>query len=234
MATIEREDATNGSKKLHLLIEIEMKNTNTALPDGGRFGLGSLAPQWMVGSEPETTIALPDYTPVLICNVEVESFDELVSQYRATNFEWSFIEMDDCLLITFRLQAGDVQFHWVAHGTDPDVWEAMEMWKRAGRVTTLLRAAVGARRRVLIGAADMPPHMPTPSSDWHGPDNAPTAETWQKMASVVASGLLPAQATSDIPGIQLRHVFANVLLTKRLEPFLNDDPMVIDTRFSIS
>lgn len=210
-----------------------MVSTSGLDTDGGRFGLGTLAPQWMFSSEPEAAIALPDYTPVLTFNVEVRNIDELRSRYRPTNFGWSFIEMGDCLLMTFCLQVGDVQFHWVAHATDPDVWEAIEMWKRARKVTTLLRVAEGLRRRIMIGAAEMPSYTPSLSSDWHGPDHAPTAETWHKMASVVASGLLQSQASSDISGIQLRHVFANVLLTKRLEPFINDSPLVIDTTGSI-
>ncbi|NVH75742.1 hypothetical protein FSB08_25170 [Paraburkholderia sp. JPY432] len=209
-----------------------MVSTSGLDTDGGRFGLGTLTPQWMFGSEPEKAIALPDYTPVLTFNMEVRNIDELRSRYRPTSFGWSFIEIGDCLLMIFCLQVGDVQFHWVAHATDPDLWEAIEMWKRAGKVTTLLRVAEGERRRILIGAAEISSHTPSLSSDWHGPDHAPTAETLQKLASVVASGLLKSQATSDIPGIELRHVFANVLLTKRLEPFLNDSPLVIDATWS--
>lgn len=47
-----------------------------------------------------------------------------------------------------------------------------------------------------------------------GANVAPGASTAGKPLSLVASGSLQAGATSDIPGVPLRHVFVNALVTE--------------------
>ncbi|KVD73285.1 hypothetical protein WI89_12280 [Burkholderia ubonensis] len=127
--------------------------------------------------------------------------------------------MDDGVLMALHLQFGDVQVCWLAEATDPQLWESIELWKRAGRVPTMLGVHDGKGRQQFFGVSDMPSHTPSMDAAWYGPDNLPTRYDWDRMASLVAGGSLTVNPTSDIPGIAVRHVFANVLLTKRFAPF---------------
>lgn len=197
-----------------------MVNVNSSGVDRGIIALGSLVPLWLFKPRPEITFGLADNTPVLTCPVSESDAHHLMTRHRGSCFSLRRIDLDDGVLITIRLQLGDVQVCWLAEATDPQLWESIELWRRAGRVPTMLSIHAGEGRQQFFGVSDMPTHTPSMDAAWYGPNNLPTRYDWDRMASLVANGSWLAESTTDIQGAPVRHVFVNVLLTKRLEQFV--------------
>lgn len=197
-----------------------MVDVNASGVDRGIIAMGSLVPLWMFKPRPESTLGLADNTPVLTCPVPESEAHHLMTQHRGSYFSLSRVDLDDGVLMAIRLQFGDVQVCWLAEATDPQLWESIELWKRAGRVPTMLSVHDGEGRQQFFGVSDMPSHTPLMDAAWYGPDNLPTRYDWDRMASLVANGAWWVEPTMGTPGGPVRHVFANVLLTKRLEQFV--------------
>ncbi|MCY1558563.1 hypothetical protein D9M68_955100 [compost metagenome] len=54
----------------------------------------------------------------------------------------------------------------------------------------------------------------------------PSATTMTQLLRLVSSGILEAEATTDIEGVPLRHVFVNALVTKRVSQFIDQSKVV--------
>ncbi|WP_155710345.1 hypothetical protein [Burkholderia stagnalis] len=188
--------------------------------DDGIIALGHLLPLWLFNPRPEGTLGLPDNTPVLTCPVSESDAHHLLTRHRGSCLSFDCVDWGDDVLMTIRLQFGDVQVRWLAEATDPQLWESIELWKRAGRVPTMLSIHAGEGRQQFFGVSDMPSDPPSMDAAWYGTDNLPTRYDWDRMASLVASGSSLVNPTTDIQGVPVRRVFANVLLTKRLEQFV--------------
>lgn len=179
--------------------------------------VGRLVPLQDFKPRQKQTIGLPKETPVLTCPVGPTEAYCFSREPGEASFGLGHIDLDDGLIMTIRFQLDDLQVYWVAQLTEPEVWAAIDVWKRAGRVPILFDAQEANRRHQMVCVVDLP--SDTSRHDLHRlrPDRAPTGRTWQSIVSLVGSGLLQMQATSDIEGIPLCHVLANVLLTERLE-----------------
>ncbi|WP_157657355.1 hypothetical protein [Burkholderia ubonensis] len=199
---------------------MKMAVVNASGVNRGIIAFGSLVPLWMFKPRPESTLGLADNTPVLTCPVSESDAPLLMTRHRGSCFNLSRIDLDDGVLMAIRLQFGDVQVCWLAEATDPQLWESIELWKRAGRVPTMLSVHDGEGRQQFFGVSDMPSHTPSMDAAWYGPDNLPTRVDWDRMASLVANGSWLVEPKTGIQGDPVRHVFANVLLTKRFEQFV--------------
>jgi len=72
---------------------------------------------------PGKAVGLPDDTPALTCLVTAADAHCLKTNYSASCFGFGYVELDDCVLVTLRLQLGDLQVYWLAEISDPEVWE---------------------------------------------------------------------------------------------------------------
>lgn len=192
--------------------DIKVINTESEL-----VAIGRLVPLQDFKPRPKQTIGLPREISVLTCAIGPTEGYCLSRKPGEASFGFGHIELDDGPLMSIRFQLDDLQVYWVAQLTDPEIWAAIDVWKRAGRVPILFDVEEANRRHQMVCVIDLP--SDTSRHDLHRlrPDRAPTGRTWQSMVSLAASGQLQMQATTDLQGIPLRHVLANVLLTKRLE-----------------
>lgn len=123
-------------------------------------------------------------------------------------------------LMTMRLQINGAQIYWLADPTDPEVCAAFARWKRAGRVPISLDFDAGNERectfcvpeisKSLSGLEDLREYAGQPLTEY----------VWKSMVTLSASGKLQRQATTDISDIRLERVLVNLLVTKRLAPFV--------------
>lgn len=197
-----------------------MVDVNASGVDRGIIALGSLVPLWLFKERPESALGLADNTPVLTCPISESDAHHLLIRHSGSCLSFGRIDWGGGVLMTIRLQFGDVQVCWLAEATDPQLWESIELWKRAGKVPTMLSVHEGEGRQRFFGVSDMPSHTPSMDVSSYEPDNIPTRYDWDRMASLVATGSSLVNPTTDIQGVPVRHVFANVLLTKRLEQFV--------------
>ncbi|WP_051320745.1 hypothetical protein [Cupriavidus sp. amp6] len=192
-----------------------MTTKKSSLPIGTLEELQSLETQF------KQARGLPGNLPMLTCPIAKEQKHLLGSQYRQSNLGFGCIELGDgSKLQTIRFQMGDLQFYWVADMVDPEVWSALDMWRSVGRIPLLFRIENGDSWDVSLGVAEAPTGVLRNEAYRSGGNSASTASTVDALFQLVSSGVLQAQATTDIPGVPLRHVFVNVLVTKRVSPFV--------------
>ncbi|MEN8503602.1 MULTISPECIES: hypothetical protein [Paraburkholderia] len=187
---------------------------------------GELLPLRSLRDRPKFSDGMPDDTPVLVFPVAPYEAPLLSKPVENACFGCGLVPLVDGCFMTMRYQMDDLQVCWVAQMTDPEVWSAIESWKRVGRVIILfsIHDADGSRRG-LISAVDVENHRLV-NEKFRYPEGAPTVNTWHQMSSLVRSGLLQLVATSDIEGVPLRHVLMGVLVTQRLEAILGKTPLV--------
>jgi hypothetical protein len=211
-------------------MDIEMKGMNV-LDNEPMVAVGRLEKLWTLrkGSSPAT--GLPGDIPVLTCPIAASDALCLESNNRQSCFGFGRIQLDESVLMTIRLQLGAVQVYWVAEMTDPEIWAAIDMWKGVRRVPIAFKVEAGDRWRIKFCTPEITSKKLS-NEQYRTLDREPSAHTWHGLASLVGSGLLQMGATSDIPGLALRRVFVNALLTERLEPFTKERPLV-ETRLIV-
>ncbi|WP_261540135.1 hypothetical protein [Burkholderia multivorans] len=123
-------------------------------------------------------------------------------------------------LMTMRLQLNGTQIYWLADATDPEVWAAYERWKRAGRVPISLNFDASNKRECVFCVPEVP-RKPSSLEELRGHAGKPLTDyVWETMMTLSTTGLLQYQATTDLPDVRLECVLVNLLVTKRLEPFV--------------
>ncbi|MCF1369325.1 hypothetical protein ACN8ZM_25865 [Burkholderia aenigmatica] len=177
---------------------------------------------------------LPDDLPVLTCPVAEED----THRFSGPNFEICFgfgtTEVFGIRLMTIRLQLGGTQLYWLADLTDPEVWSAYDMWKRVGRapIALLLESGNNVSCKFVVQEVS---GEPTRMENFRVYAGKPVSgDVWKTMVFLSKSGLMEMQATTDIPGEPLTHVLVNLLLTKRLEPFVGGPSYVTKPNIVVS
>lgn len=123
-------------------------------------------------------------------------------------------------LMTMRLQLNGTQIYWLADLTDPEVWAAYDRWKRAGRVPISLNFDASNKRECVFCVPEVS-RKPSGLEKLRVHAGKPlTNYVWETMMALSTSGLLQCQATTDLPDVRLECVLVNLLVTKRLEPFV--------------
>jgi len=174
---------------------------------------------------PKETIGLPGDISVLTFPISARHAHLFEKKYEDARFGFGHVELEDGPVLTMRFQLGDFQIYWVADITDPELWAAIDSWKRARRVPIMFAVDQAGRRNGYVAVVGIPGQT-LPEEVHRDSDRRPTVDTWHAMASLAGSGLLQMQATSDIPGMALQHVLAGAVLTRRLEPFVHQRPLV--------
>ncbi|HIH2750527.1 hypothetical protein L3V59_39350 [Burkholderia aenigmatica] len=158
--------------------------------------------------------------PMLCCPIAAEDAHFISSGATRCGMGFGTIPAFGSPLMTMRLQLNGTQIYWLADLTDPEVWAAYDKWKRAGRVPISLDFDEGSQQECIFCVpeisrqrSDLEPlrvHAGKPLTDY----------VWKTMVTLAASGLLQRQAASDLSDVRLERVLVNLLVTKRLEPFV--------------
>jgi hypothetical protein len=131
------------------------------------------------------------------------------------------------LVQSIRVQVNDVQIYWLTDMTDPEVWAAIDKWRKAKQalVQFNVRGQPGEPGHSVFLKPGVPQGIYRNEEFRNRP--APSArQLWSGMSALAQSGILEQQAESDIEGITLRRVFVNLLLTERFKPCVDVDEIV--------
>ncbi|WP_175940982.1 hypothetical protein [Caballeronia sp. BCC1704] len=139
--------------------------------------VGKLVPLQHFKPRPKQTIGLPKETPVLTCHVGPSEAYCFSRKPGDASFGFGHFDTDDGPLMSIRFQLDDLQVYWVAQLTDPEVWAAIDVWKRAGRVPILFNVQEAKRRHEMVCVIDLPRDMSRHDVHRLRPDNAPTERT---------------------------------------------------------
>ncbi|MHA7684978.1 hypothetical protein [Cupriavidus sp. PET2-C1] len=198
-----------------------LSNTSEFLPIGQLETLQSLGAQF------EQARGLPGNLPVLTCPISEEQKHLLGSQGGRSNLGFGCINLaDGSKLQTIRLQMGGLQFYWVADMVDPEVWAAIDMWRTVGRMPFLFRIENGDFWDASFCVVDAITGPLRNEVFRRGANPESSARAVTQMLGLVSSGILQEQATTDIEGMPLRHVFVNVLVTERVRKFIDKSATV--------
>ncbi|MEN8506303.1 MULTISPECIES: hypothetical protein [Paraburkholderia] len=189
------------------------------------IGIGGLVELGELGLRPRQTIGMPIDTPVLACPLAPTDVHLLSKCNGKANFGFGHIPRQDGLFMTIRAQIGGLQIYWISEMTDPEVWAAIDKWKNVERVPVMLETHQGERIDLAFGVFDLPSGTLRNEAYRHEPLQAPTAEKFHRIVSFVGSGALQKGATTDVLGVPLQQVLANVILTERFAPFLKASPV---------
>jgi hypothetical protein len=114
------------------------------------------------------------------------------------------------------LQVNDVQIYWLTDMLDPEVWAAIDKWRKAKEA--LVQFNVRGEPGEPGHSVFLKPGVPrgTYRNEQFRNGLAPSPQhIWDGMVALAQSGILEQQAESDIEGIPLRRVFVNLLFTER-------------------
>lgn len=204
-----------------------METTYFVTPKRSLLPIGKLEELQSLGTQFKQARGLPGNLPVLTCPISEEEGPLLQSHYNRTTFGFGCIELGDgSKLQTIRAQMGGLQFYWVADMVDPEVWAAIDMWRTVGRVPLLFRIENGESWDAMFFVADAITGTLRNEAFRNSMDSASSASTVAALLRLVSSGLLQAGATTDIPGVPLRHVFVNALVTERMSQFVDPSKVV--------
>jgi hypothetical protein len=197
--------------------DILMNDATVFVGNDELFQFGTLLPLWAFKPRPAQTSGLPDSTPMLTCAVTNDEADCLETACSDSYFTFEWVKTDDFISLNICLYLGDTRVYWVVDISDPDVYEAIELWKRAGKVPIAFFARDGEVQRQLYHIAPMPPFNPKVGTYWSEPCHEPTARRWEAMTELLNAWRRLPDITEVIVGTPLRHAMGNVLLTKRWE-----------------
>lgn len=183
-----------------------------AVPVGQLHALDS------VGARFKQARGLPGNLSVLTCPIRQKDRHLFGSSYERTNVGFGSIDLEDgSKLQTIRFQMGDLQFYWLADMVDPVMWAAIDAWRTVGRFPFMFYMENGKTWDATLGVVNAP-HEPLRNEVFRrGANVAPSVSTAGELLSLVASGSLQAGAASDIPGVPLRHLFLNALVTEWIQ-----------------
>ncbi|SAL80500.1 hypothetical protein AWB68_05871 [Caballeronia choica] len=192
---------------------------------GGTVESGALLPLWALGGKAPELAAMRDDTPVLMCKIDASLADFVASCEEGGQLSFGWFETRQPHLI--RLRYRDVEIFWLADHADPEVWETVYKWMRAGRAPIRFEVAGEAQKRFLIATADMPTDT-SPFDDAHRYDGGegPTAHMWTCLTALAGNGNWQFDKEDgeiyDIWTVPLRRSLFRVLLTRRWLRYLSN------------
>jgi hypothetical protein len=197
--------------------DISMNDATTFDGNAELFQFGTLLPLWVFKQRSEQTYGLPDNTPTLTCAVTYAESDCLEIARSDSYFTFEWVKTDDFISLNICLYLGDTRVYWVVDISDPEIYEAIELWKRAGKVPIAFFVRDGEVRHQLYHIAPMPPLNAEVGTYWSEPCHEPTERRWEAMTELLNAWRRLPDITEVIVGTPLRQAMGNVLLTKRWE-----------------
>jgi hypothetical protein len=160
-----------------------------------------------------TASAMKPDTPVLGSPVDMKRYLDL-SRVEGT-FGFGHFRVDGRIVLSMRLQSGAAQIYWLADSADPSLWAAIDVMKKNREVGFMLEEG----RQSAFVRWDLPPsdediRVLRAESLGHpgGLSNA--------AVELASSGQVEANATTDIPGVELKYVHVNVLASESVQHLL--------------
>jgi hypothetical protein len=188
----------------------------------GRCGdFGTLVPLWLFKPRPRKLEKLGGNTPVLTCSAPASITDLLARGQEEACLTFGCYELAASVFI--RLRVKDVELYWLVDMSDPEVWEAVDMWKKAGCVPVLFESGCAGPECLTFGVFDMPTNTePFEYHEWFGNGEEPDAFVWDGMVALAEGGPLQSDEISELPAVPLRASFTVALLTQRWQKYLNE------------
>lgn len=202
--------------------EFEVIDMNSNL-----IALGRLEQLKSLGYRPKQSIGLPQDMPVLTCPVAAHDAECFSMKDGQLNFGFGTIQTQHGLVQSIRLQLNDVQIYWLTDMTDPEVWAALQKWRKGKHalIQFEVRCQTEEQGYSLFLKTGVPQGTYRNEQFCNSP--APSAQRiWDGMAALAMSGKLQRQAETDIEGMRLRRVFVNLLLTERFKQCVATDVVV--------
>ena len=190
-----------------------------------QVAIGRLEELQSFGNRPAMARELPENMPFLTFPLKTHEARCIPSSVENFNFGLGHMQLSDRMLMTMRLQLEGTQFYWVAEMTDPELWAAIDMWRKYERLPIglkVLNADGWAAKFLEVCFHDRPLRDEIYRA---APQRDATVHDWHEMAGLV-TGVVQQQATTDIDHVPLQHVFACALLTKQYANFAEQEPLV--------
>ncbi|MDQ0627104.1 hypothetical protein [Paraburkholderia graminis] len=189
------------------------------------YNIGSLTPNSEFKSSSRMARHLPDSLPVLTANTDEPECAALLQSYLKENAPYSlgFGNIPTCSLtgramqiMTIRLQVGGIQFYWLADMSDPEVWQATDAWRNRKAIPVV----IGHADQMAYVVAQYEPKTRRLDEFRADVRPEPLPDFFDTVANVACSGIIEAQATTDMTGVELERVVVNVLVSSRLERYV--------------
>lgn len=190
---------------------------------GGTVNSGALLPLWALAKKEPALAGLPDDTPVLTCSINAGLAELVESCVQGGRLSFGFFETREPYFIRWCYR--DVEIYWLIDYFDPEIWEAVYKWKRAGRVPIRLEIAGAGQARHLITTVGMPLDIsPFDEAHSHG-GNEPTTHMWTCLTALAENGNWQYDEVSgeiyEIHTVPLRFSVFSVLVTRRWLAYVN-------------
>jgi hypothetical protein len=185
----------------------------------GIFNMGSLTEAKDHARQSQLLRKMPARHPVLTAWVDEATFSALLNQIDAPgNVGFGAIFPPDGKVLTILMQKGTVQVYWLVDMSDPEIWAAIDAWKREGVVPLALIAPEESNWDMWAGTCEL--QFPLQLEEFRKFISTETHHVvWIGVCALAAAGILQRQATTDIPGVPVEHVHVNALKTRRSAKF---------------
>ncbi|MFM0498407.1 hypothetical protein PQQ88_26285 [Paraburkholderia caledonica] len=202
------------------------RNAHNAGPIGkSPVALGRLQALRSLSARPKMAQGLPDDMPFLTFPLKAHQARCLPTSVQNFNFGLGHMQLSDRMLMTMRLQLESTQLYWIAEMTDPELWAAIDMWRKYERLPIGIMIDNGDGWGAMFLETRFFNEQLRDEKYRAAPQREATAHDWHEMAGLV-TGYIQMQATTDINHIPLQHVFASALLTKQYEDVAEKETLV--------
>ncbi|WP_061958524.1 hypothetical protein [Cupriavidus pauculus] len=184
--------------------------------------VGTLDPLYLYASEWKADVPGMGATPALICPVAASNAHCVPTPDVASFVCLEGILFHDCASLCIKVQLGGTQIVWLADMDDPEVWYAIERWKREKAVPIVIGVESGEGwdlETFIIPMRDGMRGLEALTKVRAQLSPAP----WEDMANEVTREIVRLYAKTRIEGVQLRHVLAYPLLTKKMSAMYLDE-----------
>lgn len=124
---------------------------------------------------------------------------------------WGAIDSERMPILTFRVQFNDLMVYWLANPADEEVWRVMDQWNTVG--TIVLAPVLGDQALLMSRDFALVPKAEALRS-WTKQGAKTTQLFLQSAGTLILSGDLAAQASSDIPAVpRLKRVIGCIVST---------------------
>ncbi|OYD73838.1 hypothetical protein [Paraburkholderia hospita] len=202
------------------------RNAHNAGPFGkSPVALGRLEELQSLSVRPKMAHGLPDDMPFLTFPLKAHEARCLPTSVQNFNFGLGHMQLSDRMLMTMRLQLESTQLYWIAEMTDPELWAAIDTWRKYERLPIGLKIDKGGAWDAMFLETPFFNEQLRDEKYRAAPQREATAHDWHEMAGLV-TGYVQMQATTDIDHISLKHVFASALLTKQYADVAEQETLV--------
>lgn len=198
---------------------------------GGTVRSGALLPLWALGSKAPELAGIQEDTPVLTCSISASLAALIVSCDEGGHLSFgSFMTREPDFI---RLRYRDAEIFWLADRSDPEIWESIYRWNRAGRVPIRLTVTGEAQEKFLVATVDMPSDTsPFDATYRYGGGEEPSAHMWTCLIALAENGNWQYDEEDgeiyDIDDVPLQYSLFRVLMTRRWLEYVNHQISLAD------